>query len=93
MNYNWFFGNFSGTAGCFQLVPKYKLILNHIKGTTKDFIGDCDNVLSDQEVERVLKKLMASTTSVEVSKSLESLRPASLRKLIKELSMQYGLSS
>ena len=25
LNCNWFFGNFTAAAGCFQLVPKYKL--------------------------------------------------------------------
>ena len=49
-------------------------------------IGDNNSVLADCDVERVFKKLLSTTTSEEVSSSLQKLRPASVRKLIQELS-------
>ena len=40
MNCNWFFGNFTAAAGCFQLIPKYKLKVKLIKSKHPIFLSE-----------------------------------------------------
>ena len=78
----------------FKLKAKYttidvelrEKILSHVRGTIKEVIGDSNRPLTDQDVEHILKKLNSTTANEEVFRSLQSLYPASARRLVQELS-------
>ena len=61
-------------------------ILNHVRGTIKEVFGDTNDNINDEGVEHVFSKLLSATASKEIHQSLKTLRPVSLRKLIKEVS-------